>query len=237
MTTVAQRNNNPGNLKPPGGAIIWPGQTGTDSRGFAIFSSYDAGVNAADANLQTYAKRGWDTPYEIAHNWSTTDQSAYTNNLAASLGVGPNTPLNLSDPAIRSKVLNDIFHQEDSSVPQGGGTLSGIWNDITAAANNGTPLTFPWSIPGIIANGAAGPLQDAAGAIAGAGNAVGDKVDNWLSDILSSGLKNYVIPVALGAGAIILIMVSAWGLVKDTPAGEAASSVVKTGAKLAVVAA
>ncbi len=55
----AERNNNPLNLTVPASGP-WAGQTGTDGR-FAVFASPQAGLAAADQNLQSYAKQGINT--------------------------------------------------------------------------------------------------------------------------------------------------------------------------------
>ncbi len=50
--TVATRNNNPGNMKPPDGSSnYWSGQVGVDSRGFAIFDWLDDGFTALMGDL------------------------------------------------------------------------------------------------------------------------------------------------------------------------------------------
>jgi hypothetical protein len=51
-------NNNPLNLKALGGGQMWPGQVGTDAGGFAIFSSTQAGIDAAAQNYMAGNYRG-----------------------------------------------------------------------------------------------------------------------------------------------------------------------------------
>ena len=226
----AVRDNNPGNLM-TGGQIIYAGQLGQDSDGYATFATWDAGARAADLNLQTYAKRGWVTPASIATHWSTTDQAAYTTNLANALGVTPNTPLDLSSPQVRSSVLGAIFHQEDSQY-NSSSPLSNIWNDIQDAANSGNPLTFPWGVTGIIGKNIGNVVNGAAGAVSDtASNVLHFDLGSWLQQQASGAAKQYLLPLAVGIGAILLIMISAWGLVKDSPVGNT----IKTGAKMAVI--
>jgi hypothetical protein len=67
------RNNNPGNIK-YGDFAKRMGATGSDSGGFAIFSTASDGIAAIAANLASYGRKGFDTPSAIAHRWSTTDQ-------------------------------------------------------------------------------------------------------------------------------------------------------------------
>lgn len=227
----AVRDNNPGNLM-TGGRIIYAGQTGEDSDGYATFATWDAGVRAADLNLQSYAKRGVDTPSEIAHTWSTTDQDAYTTNLANALGVTPNTPLNLTDPNVRNTVLGAIFHQEDSQYNASSTPLSSMWSDIQSAAATGNPLTLPFAIGGVLAK-TIGPITSGAvNNIAGPGTTIGNALHfdlgSWLQNQATGAAKQYLLPIAVGLGAILLIMISAWGLVKDSPVGGA----IKTSARV-----
>lgn len=51
--TLAQRNNNPLNVKGRG----WKGQTGVDAMGHAIFRTPEFGVRAAALTLRTYARK------------------------------------------------------------------------------------------------------------------------------------------------------------------------------------
>jgi hypothetical protein len=52
--SIAQRDNNPGNLmSPPGGT--WAGQVGVDSSGFAIFDNATDGWNALDTDISSNA--------------------------------------------------------------------------------------------------------------------------------------------------------------------------------------
>ena len=60
MTSVADYNNNPGNLKPKG--FTYKGQIGVDDRGFAIFENKDAGRNALLQDIRAKQKQGLNTP-------------------------------------------------------------------------------------------------------------------------------------------------------------------------------
>jgi hypothetical protein len=53
------RNNNPGNLRPPGGkSTFWAGQTGVDPKGgYAVFESWEAGWNALLGDLKIKIRR------------------------------------------------------------------------------------------------------------------------------------------------------------------------------------
>jgi hypothetical protein len=61
MTSLADYNNNPGNLRPPKG-VTYKGQIGVDENGFAIFEDKNAGRNALVQDIQIKQKRGVNTP-------------------------------------------------------------------------------------------------------------------------------------------------------------------------------
>lgn len=239
MTTRAERNNNPGNLIPGVGKIIWNGQTGTDDQGFAIFASKDYGIRAADLNLQTYAKKGYDTVHEIiygssgSNGWSATDQSAYQDYIAKNIGVDPNAHLDLTNPAVRQNVLANIFNFESGGTRYSGGALSDSWADIMAAASSGNPIDIAGAVGGAVAINTTNVVS---GAVDAVGNAFNFDIGKWLADQFGieygpgGGLKQYVIPFALGAGALLLILAAFWGMIKNTSAGQTIKSVGKTGA-------
>ena len=92
--TIARRQNNPGNLIDNEYTRGLPGYKGA-SGGFAIFESPEAGRAAQMANLQSYLRRGYDTPWEIAHRWAPAkdprnNPKAYAEMLAKHLGIGVN---------------------------------------------------------------------------------------------------------------------------------------------------
>lgn len=60
MTSVADYNNNPGNLKPKG--FTYKGQIGVDDQGFAIFENKDAGRSALIQDIRAKQKQGLNNP-------------------------------------------------------------------------------------------------------------------------------------------------------------------------------
>lgn len=242
MTTIADRNNNPGNLIPPNGRIIWQGQTGVDSRGFAIFSSREAGIRAADLNLQTYAKHGYDTVHEIiygnngSNGWSATDQAAYQDYVANKLGVDPNAHLDLSNPTVRQNVLAQIFNFESGTNRYSQGTLQDSWAAIQSAVESGDPIEVGSTILGSVGQAATNVVTGAVDAVNGAVGGAAEGVGNWIENNLWEGAKDFVIPVAIGFGAILLILVSSWGLVKDNPVAQGVKRAAKGAAMVAAVA-
>lgn len=68
MSTVAEYNNNPGNLKPQG--FTYKDQIGLDDRGFAVFASKEAGRNALIQDIQIKQKRGINTPQSFIDKYA-----------------------------------------------------------------------------------------------------------------------------------------------------------------------
>jgi len=68
MSTVADYNNNPGNLKPIG--FTYKGQIGVDDRGFAVFATKEAGRNALIQDIQIKQKRGINTPQSFIDKYA-----------------------------------------------------------------------------------------------------------------------------------------------------------------------
>jgi hypothetical protein len=120
------RNNNPGNIK-YGAFAKRMGATGADSGGFAIFRTAADGIAAISANLASYGRKGFDTPSEIAHRWSTTDQAAYTQRLAALFGGNPNQKLDMTDPKVLRALSSGIIMQENGANPYAALVQSGAY--------------------------------------------------------------------------------------------------------------
>jgi len=67
--TIADYNNNPGNLKPPKG-VTYDGQIGVDDRGFAIFENKEFGRKALMGDIRIKIKRGIVTPENFVDVYS-----------------------------------------------------------------------------------------------------------------------------------------------------------------------
>ena len=100
--TLAQVNNNPGNLV-YGSFAVGEGATGSN-QGFAVFPSAAAGAEAEDALVSSLAAQG-DTVGQLISTWApgtapgNTPQATanYQNYVANSLGVNPNTPVSQAE--------------------------------------------------------------------------------------------------------------------------------------------
>lgn len=69
MSTIADYNNNPGNIKPPKG-VTYDGQIGVDDRGFAIFENKDYGRKALVNDIEIKIKNGLVTPEAFINRYA-----------------------------------------------------------------------------------------------------------------------------------------------------------------------
>lgn len=105
-TAQGVRNNNPGNLKDP--------STGQ----FQTFSTPQQGIQAADANLLGYqTKHGINTIQGIVSRWApagdgNNDPVAYAAAVSKATGIAPGQPVDLTQPGVRSQILNAMFDVE-----------------------------------------------------------------------------------------------------------------------------
>lgn len=73
MTSIADYNNNPGNLRPPKG-LTYEGQIGVDERGFAVFATKDAGRNALIQDIRAKQKQGLNNPNAFIDKYTPASQ-------------------------------------------------------------------------------------------------------------------------------------------------------------------
>ena len=103
------RNNNPGALMPGGKMAQYP--------------DMQSGLAALDSNLQSYAKQGVQTLAGVISKWApprtndtapgTNDTAAYIKDAAQRLGIDPNQPIDLKNPAVRQAVGTAIMLHEN----------------------------------------------------------------------------------------------------------------------------
>lgn len=128
--SVAQRNNNPGNLRAS------PYATGKDSRGYAIFPDSQTGWSALDYQLGLYSQRGL-TLQEMVNIYAPASDnnspSSYLSFLESKLGVGPSAPVSsLYGNAVAPADGGD--GADPSEGDSGGGLSTGAIVAIAAAA-------------------------------------------------------------------------------------------------------
>ena len=119
MATLADRNNNPLNIRDTN--IPWQG-AGEPNGGFETFSHAEYGVRAAAKNLYTYNERdGLNTVSDIVTKWAppsenNTDQ--YIGYVANEMGVGANDDLGSlrGNPHVTNELITAMAKMEGSNV-------------------------------------------------------------------------------------------------------------------------
>jgi len=118
------RNNNPGNIREVG--ISWEGKTGSN-QGFTTFSSPEMGLRAMAKQIYANENRGKNTVASMVSTWAPPNENptnSYISNVAARLGVDPNTPLQFQgNPNLTAALMQAIIQQE------GGTASSNYFND------------------------------------------------------------------------------------------------------------
>jgi hypothetical protein len=136
---VGIRNNNFGNIR------------SSDGKGFATYDTPQGGINAADQLLSTYgSKYGVNTIAGIANRWApkgdgNNDPVAKAAAMAAASGVGVNDPINLADPATRSRILPALF---DTETPGWRGAASGAGAGAAPARSGPMAAQPPLGVTG-----------------------------------------------------------------------------------------
>ena len=146
-THLADRNNNPANIKTS--SDNWQGADGSNA-GFVKFSTPEHGVRAMAKNLYSYNDKGlksvnaivsklnWAPPsYDPAEEWqSYIARQAYINKVAADLGVDPIADLGFlkDNPELTRKLIKSIAELEGATTgPDGKFTDEVIMNGVKGA--------------------------------------------------------------------------------------------------------
>lgn len=138
------RNNNPLNIEAGRFTQSSPGFQGSDGR-FARFASPEQGIAAADRLLTTYGQQGINTVAGVINKWAPpteNNSSSYAATVAKSIGVDPNAPINLSDPATRQKLIGAMAQVENGKplpTTQPSGYDPKVLRLISAANNPNLP--------------------------------------------------------------------------------------------------
>lgn len=112
--TLGMRNNNPGNLRPPG-----------QSTGFQQFSTPEQGLQAIDNQLRIYGQRdGINTIRGAISKWAPSNENntgAYVERVSKMLGVSPDAKIDLTNPYVRQALSTGIMlHENGSQILTGG---------------------------------------------------------------------------------------------------------------------
>lgn len=116
------RNNNPLNIEAGDFTKGQPGFAGSDGR-FAKFDTPEQGTQAASALLDSYGRRGLNTPAGIVGRWAPAgdggnNPTAYAAAVAQKLGIGPNDPV---PPEMRPQLIAAMGQQENGRPINGAG--------------------------------------------------------------------------------------------------------------------
>jgi hypothetical protein len=173
MSTVADYNNNPGNIKPPKG-VTYDGQIGVDDRGFAIFENKDYGRKALIGDIEIKLKKGLTSPEAFINRYAPAgeenDEDARMNYkifLADQLGLrstADNFPENSAQ-----KIADAIAHFESGTRPDQAEKKEAT--EIAATPKEGTQIASPDTTPAPmeISPAMAGYVGGQAGAAVGTG--------------------------------------------------------------------
>ncbi|WP_129551810.1 hypothetical protein [Komagataeibacter xylinus] len=109
------RNNNPGNLQYEGQAGAHM-ETGTNRPRYAAFPTMDAGIQALQKQLVLYNNRGLNSVASILPKYAPAtenDTDGYIASLSRQMHVAPNTPLDLTNPAVQRQMIYGISNVEN----------------------------------------------------------------------------------------------------------------------------
>jgi hypothetical protein len=138
--TIAQRNNNPGNLRAS------PYSIGTDSNGYSIFPDAQTGWNALYYQLSLYSGRGLTLDQMIniyAPASDNNNPSNYLNFVTGKLGVGPSTSVSALYDSSQSGNSTDVpSGSTDGSTDQSGFTMLDFLSSWLPSGADGSNIGF-----------------------------------------------------------------------------------------------
>lgn len=208
--TLGERNNNPGNLRPPGA-----------STGFQRFESPEAGLAALDQNLQAYGKRGINTIEGVINRWAPSNENntaAYVSSVAKRLGIDPKQQIDLGNPYVRQALGTAIMLHENGTGILTRGTGGGGAPLIGPGAGRGSmgmPGTAPVTAGNVVELSPQQQAQNEAERVRQVKTAEADVVrDSGKADAMKRGSQIREIakqaealldknPTASGAGALL----------------------------------
>ncbi|HDM8446413.1 TPA: hypothetical protein P0O00_001722 [Yersinia enterocolitica] len=126
--TIADRFNNPGNLRWADGY----GTHNTKSGKFAVFPTLDEGVLAATKQLQIYGSKGINNVKDIVSKWAPSnenDTASYIRHVVKSTKFSETEKLNLNDPAVLAKLISAMATKEGAGSRVTEGAVIQIYNN------------------------------------------------------------------------------------------------------------
>lgn len=162
----AVRNNNPGNIVADS-RNPWQGQVGTDGR-FAVFATPADGDRAHAKLLSNYQNlHGANTVRSVISRWappSENNTDAYVGRMSSDLGIGPDDPIDLNDPA-----TNEAFRRAQRPIEAGGGDPNAVQGGTAApAADANDPIEA--ALSGVARAGDGRPVSTAPSGNLGGGS-------------------------------------------------------------------
>jgi hypothetical protein len=165
------RNNNPGNIEDGPLAKSLPGYKGPEpgEGRFATFDTPENGLNAMDALLTSYGRRGLKTVSEITSRWAQKSSKDPNNDPVAyarfvSPNGDPNAPIDLSDPVQRKQLIGKMAFFENGM--HAGAPREGVSAADGAAAQRGMPADMKKRVQALFAVGTPAATQVALGLVA-----------------------------------------------------------------------
>lgn len=124
--SLADTNNNPGNIRDGTFAQSLPGYVGSN-KGFAVFDSVNSGFNALNNLLQNYWNKGLRSVNDIINRWAPPNENNtgnYVNTVSNWLGVNPNDTLSFGNlPSLGQAIAKfEGFSGVGNPKPVGDGT-------------------------------------------------------------------------------------------------------------------
>jgi hypothetical protein len=179
---MGPKSNNPGNIRTSDGNA-WQGKTTQPGSQFEAFDTPENGIRAMGVLLGNYAKQGVNTLGGIVGKWAPPNENqtdALITNASKRTGFDPNQPLDLNDPAVRTKVVQALLLQEQGKMPYGQDVVqAGVDASLNRTAQTAPPppvqasdqasLGRPAGAPGAVPAGvpAPGPQRTTVGGMAG----------------------------------------------------------------------
>jgi len=166
MTPRGLRNNNPGNIER--GTVRWQGMADDQSADprFIVFKTPQWGVRALAKTLLTYQNQyGLRTLRGIVNRWapnSENNTAAYVAAVAAGVGLGPDTEIDLDTSEVMTPLVRAIILHENGADPYSDGVIAEAIRMAGVSDAKGLPLTK--QKPFLAQAGSAAALLSAVGA-------------------------------------------------------------------------
>ena len=118
MAPLGIRNNNPGNIRP---GVGYQGENGTNG-GFATFDTPQNGIRAIFVLLRVYQQQhDLETVTGMIGRWAPPDDNndtpAYVAHVASAMGIGADTPFDITDKRLGPSMVAAIILHENGENP------------------------------------------------------------------------------------------------------------------------